>query len=114
MSSTGASVPLAITAPDFISFCQTYAPSSARFGPRRASTNGGVRRRVDALHRGDDAEPAEPRDVGGADVLGVLDPPAQLPAVLLRVLLERLLEDVQRLAVAAVADRVHRHLVVVL
>ena len=40
MSSTGASDPLAITAPVFISFCHTYAPSSARTGPRRASTYG--------------------------------------------------------------------------
>ena len=58
-------------------------------------------------------EPAEARDVGGAEVLRVLDPPPQILAVLLRMPLERLFEDVQRLAVAAVADGVDRHLVAV-
>ena len=63
---------------------------------------------MDALHRGDHAELAEARNVGGAQVLRVLHAPAQI--LLLRVRLERLLEDVQRLAIGAVADGVHAQL----
>ena len=54
----------------------------------------------------------EARDVGRADVLRVLDAPAQV--LLVGMLLERLLVDVEHLAVAAVADRVDAQLVVVL
>jgi hypothetical protein len=58
---------------------------------------------VDAFHRGDDAELAEARNVGRAEVLRVLDPPAKLLAVFLRMSLERLFVDVQDLTVATIA-----------
>jgi hypothetical protein len=67
---------------------------------------------VDALHRGDHAELAEARDVGGVEVLRVLDAPAQVLAVRRRP--RTPLEDVERLAVGAVADGVHAELVAVL
>ena len=52
-----------MTAPLFISFCQTYAPSSARLRPSRASTYGASDVAVDALHRRDDTERAKPGNV---------------------------------------------------
>ena len=55
------------------------------------------------LHGGDDAELGEARDVGRAQVLGVLDPE---PPVAGAVLLLDALVDVEQLRVRAVADRV--------
>ena len=51
----------------------------ALFGAPRAEAREHVwrvRRAVDSLHRGDHAQLPESRDVGGAEVLGVLDAPA--------------------------------------
>src|SRR3954470_12440780 len=65
-----------------------------------------VRRRVDELHRRDDAELREARDVLRRQALRVFDPMAQAerpPHILRR------LERVERVAVCLVADRVHRH-----
>jgi hypothetical protein len=67
---------------------------------------------VNSLHRGDDAEAAEAWDVGGVDVLRVLDAPAEVLFVGMR--LEGLLEDVERFAIGAVADGVDAELVAVL
>src|SRR6266540_145856 len=68
-----------------------------------------VRRAVDPLHGGDDAELAEARDVGRAQVLRVLDAPADV--LLVGVGLEGGLEDVQGLVVGPVADGVYAELV---
>jgi hypothetical protein len=60
---------------------------------------------VNPLHRGDDAELGETGQVGGIDVLRVLDAPAKvLPAV--GGGLKGLLVDVEDFAVGAVANRV--------
>src|ERR1022692_2991657 len=61
-----------------------------------------------ALHGGDDAELSETRDIGRAEVLGVLDAPAQV--LLLGVGFEGLLEDVEGFAVGTVADGVDAEL----
>ena len=64
-----------------------------------------IRRRVRELHGAGDAELGEAGEILGGEQLRVLDPlpqPLRLPEV------PRLLECVQRLAVGAVADRVHR------
>ena len=99
-------------APDFISFCHTYAPSSARFAPEPQQHVGRVGRAVDSLHRGDHAQLAEARDIGGAEVLRMLDAPAQVLLVGMR--FEGVLEDVERFAIGAVADGVDAQLVPVL
>ncbi|KKK77183.1 hypothetical protein LCGC14_2856170, partial [marine sediment metagenome] len=64
----------------------------------------GVRRGVDPLHGGDDAHLAEPRDVVGMEVLGVLDAPAE--ARLPRIGCKGALVDVQHFPVRPVADGV--------
>src|SRR5581483_8551630 len=77
------------------------------FGARRSQARQHVRRvggAVNPLHRRDDAQTAETRDVLRAEVLRVLDAPPELAAVALGVALERRLVDVQRFAVAAIAD----------
>ena len=107
-SSTGASVPLATIAPDFISFCQTYAPSFAPASRRAAQHIGRVGRAVNPLHRGDDAERAEARDVGGAEMLRVLDAPAQV--LLVGLALKTSSKMFERLAIGAVADGVDAEL----
>src|ERR1039458_4946744 len=61
-----------------------------------------------ALHGGDDAELSETRDVGGAEVLGVLDAPPQV--LLVGVGFEGVLENVEGFAVGAVADGVDAEL----
>src|ERR1035441_6032179 len=61
-----------------------------------------------ALHGGDDAELSEARNVGGAEVLGMLDAPAQV--LLVGVSFEGVLEDVEGFAVGAVADGVDAEL----
>ncbi len=62
-----------------------------------------------SLHSGDHAELAEARNVGGVQVLGVLDTPSQV--LLVRVLAEDLLIDVEHFAVGAIADSMHAELV---
>ena len=65
-----------------------------------------------ALHGGDDAELSEARDIGGVEVLRVLDAPAKV--LLIGVGLEGVFEDVEGLAVGAIADGVDAELVAVL
>ena len=67
---------------------------------------------MDALHGGDDAELSEARNVGGVDVLGVLDAPAQV--LLVGVGFEGVFEDVEGFAVGAIADGVDAELEAVL
>ena len=67
---------------------------------------------MDALHGGDHAELAEARDIGGADVLRMLDAPAQI--LLVGVGFEGVFEDVERFAIGAVADGVDAELEAVL
>ena len=67
---------------------------------------------MDALHRGEDSQFGEAHDVVGVDVLGVLDPPAEVVVGARRV--EDGLVDVQDLAVGAVADGVRVDLEAVL
>src|SRR5204862_8054924 len=64
--------------------------------------------RVDSLHRSDHPELREPWDVGGRDVLRMLDAPAQRRAV--GYACRRALVHVEHFAVGAVADRVRREL----
>ncbi len=63
---------------------------------------------MDPLHRGDHAEPAEARDVVGMQVLGMLNPPAEI--ALVRMLLEDLFKQIERFAVGPIPDRVHAKL----
>ena len=67
-----------------------------------------VRGAVDRLHRGDDAETAEPGDILQAQMLGVLDAPADVLRFGMR--LEGFLVDVQVFAVRPVADGVDAEL----
>src|SRR5690606_20358675 len=71
-----------------------------------------VRRAVNALHRRDDTELAETRDIVGMQVLRVLDAPAQVATVPAGVP-ERRFVDIEYLAVGAVANRVDVQLKVV-
>src|ERR1039458_3630651 len=73
---------------------------------------GGVGGAMDALHGGDDAELSEARDIGGVEVLRVLDAPAEV--LFIRVCFEGVLEDVEGFAVGAVADGVDAELEAVL
>ena len=73
---------------------------------------GSVRGGVHALHRREDAEVGEARDVVGMDVLRVLDPPAEVIVGAGRV--EDGLVDVQDFAVRAVPDGVRVDLETVL
>ena len=66
-----------------------------------------VGRGVGGLHRGDDLQLGEARDVGGVDQLGVLDPVAEAVAISGA----DFGEAVERLAVGGVADGVDGHLV---
>ena len=67
---------------------------------------------MDALHGGDDAELSEARNIGGVDVLRMLDAPAQV--LLIGVGLEGVFEDVEGFAIGAVADGVDAELEAVL
>ena len=67
---------------------------------------------MDALHGRDHAQLAETGDIGGAQVLGVLDAPAEI--LLIGMGLERRFENVQGFAVGAVADGMHTELKAVL
>src|SRR5260370_20235420 len=69
---------------------------------------GGVARAVNALHRGDHSELSDARAVSGAQVLSVLDPPAQVLFVGVRP--ERIFKYVEGFAVSAVADGVDAEL----
>ena len=59
---------------------------------------------MNGLHRRDDAKLAEARQVGGIEVLGVLDAPTQIG--LAGMSGEGFLKDVENDAVAAIADSV--------
>src|SRR5437867_12330810 len=59
------------------------------------------------LHRGDDAQASEPRDILEAQDLRVLDPEAR---VLGGDLLECRLVGIERDAISSIADRMRRHL----
>lgn len=61
---------------------------------------------MDRLHRGDHAVLAEPGEVGGIDVLGMLDPPAPITLVGAGQLADR----VERHGVGGIADGVDRDL----
>ena len=74
---------------------------------------GAVRGGMDWLHRGNDAERREARDVGGTQQLRVLDAPAQIGSTPAGAL-ERRLVDVQHLAIGAIADGVHGELIALL
>ena len=80
--------------------------------PQAQQHVGGVGGAVDSLHRGDDAELPEARDILRAEVLGVLDAPAQV--LLVGMLPKDPFVDVEGLAVGAVADGVDAKLVAVL
>ena len=67
---------------------------------------------MDPLHRRDHAELSEARDVCGAQVLRVLDAPAEILEIGTR--LERLFVNVEHFAIGAIADRVHAQLHAVL
>ena len=79
MSSTGASVPLAMIAPGLHQLLPDVGAFLGALRPEPRQHVRRVRGGVNPLHRRDHAELPEARDVGGADVLRVLDPPAQLP-----------------------------------
>ena len=105
-SSTGASVPFSDPRPAV----EELAPDVGALGHARVAEPlrrpGPVGGTVDALHRGQHAEPAEARDVRGVEDLGVLD--AEARVLHLGPLGERLLVDVEHHAVRPVADRVDR------
>ena len=105
-------MPLPTTAPDFISFCQTYAPSSARFAPSRSSTYGASD--VQWIPCIAAITPSLPKRGMSAALRCCACSMRHRRSFLLGMRLERLFEDVQRLAVGAVADRVHAELVPVL
>ena len=97
-SSTGASDPAAIRAPDASSERNGYAWSTRSAQIR--SHQLAIAHRMRVLHRGGDAERGEARDVLGRDALRVLDAMARAGR-------HRRLERVERVAVSAIADRVH-------
>ena len=66
---------------------------------------------MDGLHGGDDAELSEAGDVRGRQVLGMLD--AEADVLLVRMGFDRLLEDIEHLAVGPVADGVDAELIAV-
>ena len=104
-SSTGASVPFATTAPDFISFCQTYRAFFRSAAPRRSGTPASVRVR-DFTHRGDSRRVGRIAEYPRHSRLGVLDAEAQILPVA-RVLLERRLIILSTSRFAAIANRMH-------
>jgi hypothetical protein len=66
---------------------------------------------MNPLHRRDHPKLTESRDVLGRQVLRMFDPPSEI--VFGRIGLERLLEDIQRLAVCPIANCVHAQLVII-
>src|SRR5689334_14244099 len=65
---------------------------------------------MNGLHARDDAHLAEARDVARVEMLRMLDAPAQRVALYM-MLIEELLEEVERLAVGAIADGVYGDLI---
>src|SRR5262245_64675973 len=63
---------------------------------------------MNTLHRGDDAQLAEARDIGSINMLRVLDPPTQLARI--GAAREGALENIEHFAIGAISDSVNTKL----
>ena len=110
-SSTGVSVPLVTTRARLHQFLPNVGAFFGALGSQPQNDERRVGRAVDALHGSDDTQLREARNIGGVEMLRMLDAPAE--ACLFGMFFEDGFKDVQHFAIGAIADGVDAKLIAV-